>query len=54
MSSVRHYEYGVPLGFIINGGVKINGGKGFKDFKKLINGGVKISGGGGGGRADKI
>ena len=32
------------LRFIINGGVKINGG-GFKDFEKLLNGGIKISGG---------
>ena len=28
------------LKFIINGGVKLNGGKGaFKDFEKLLNGG---------------
>ena len=36
------------LKFIINGGVKLNGGKGaFKDFEKLLNGGgVKYMGGG--------
>ena len=30
------------LRVIINGGVKIEGGGGFKDFEKLINGDVKI------------
>ena len=34
------------LKFIIDGGIKINGGGGFKDFEKVLNGGGQNKRGG--------